>query len=88
MYRSLLGFMVISDVNRSFIPNKSTFTKYCLTQWIPKLIGSFEIRPVRQYLVDFMGVLGIVNPNVCKTEPIFTGLGMANCPNLWNNEQL
>ena len=28
----ILSFMVISDVYRSFIPNKTTFTKYCLTQ--------------------------------------------------------
>ena len=26
----------------SLIPNKTTFTKCCLTQWISKLLGSFE----------------------------------------------
>ena len=36
-YKILLRFMVISDVYRSFIPNKTAFTKYCLTQWISKL---------------------------------------------------
>ena len=27
-------------------------TKYCLTQWISKLPGSFEIHWVRQYMVN------------------------------------
>ena len=67
-------FMVISDVYRSFIPNETTFTKYCLTQWIPKLPGSIEIHWVRQYLVNFTGMVGILNKTVYKTEPIFTGL--------------
>ena len=35
------SFAVISDVYRSFIWNKTAFTKYCLTQWISKL-------PIRQ----------------------------------------
>ena len=35
--------MVISYVYRSFTQNKTTFTKYFLTQWISKLSGSFEI---------------------------------------------
>ena len=30
---------------------------------------------VRQYLVDFTGLVGIVNATVYKIEPIFTGLG-------------
>ena len=47
-YKLLLIFMVISDVYRSFIQNKTMFTKYCLTQWISKLQGSFEIHWVRQ----------------------------------------
>ena len=46
----------------------------CLTQWISKLHRSFEIHWVRQYLVNFMGLAGIVNATVYKTEPIFTGL--------------
>ena len=37
--------------------------------------GSFEIHWVRQYLVDFIGLAGIVNATVYKTEPIITGLG-------------
>ena len=37
MYKLLLSFMVIFYVNKSFIPNKNTFTKYCPTKWIPKL---------------------------------------------------
>ena len=43
------------------LPNKTTFTKYCLTQWISKLQGSFEIHRVRPYLVNVMGLAGIVN---------------------------
>ena len=43
-YKLVLSFFtVISDVYRSFIPNKIAFTKYCHTQWISKLHGSFEI---------------------------------------------
>ena len=37
------------------------------------LPGSFEIHWVRKYLVNFMGLAGIVNSNVYKTKPIFTG---------------
>ena len=60
---------------RSFIPNKTIFTKYCFTQWISKLPKSFGIHWVRQYLVHFMVLAGIVNETVYKTELIFTGLG-------------
>ena len=51
MYKLLLSFMIISDVCTlmSFIPDKTAFTKHCLTQ----LPGSFEIHWVRQYLVNF-----------------------------------
>ena len=66
---------VISDIYRSFKPNKTTFTKYCLAQWVPKLPRSVEIRWVRQYMVNFTGLAGIVNTTVYKTKPIFTGLG-------------
>ena len=65
---------LISDVYRSFIANKTTFTKYCLIQWISKLLGSFEIHGVRQYLANFMGLAGIVNTTVYKAAPILTGL--------------
>ena len=34
----LLGFTFISDVYRSSFENKTTFIKYCLTQWISKLL--------------------------------------------------
>ena len=60
---------------RSFILNKKTFTKYCLTQCISKLPGSFEIHWVSQYLVNFMDIAGIVNATIYKTEPSFTDLG-------------
>ena len=66
---------VTFELYRSFIPNKTAFTKYCLTQWIPKLIGSFEIHWVRQCLINFTGMAGKVNDAVDKTEPIVTGLG-------------
>ena len=74
-YKLLSSFTVISDAYRTFIPNKTTFTKYCFTQWISKLPRSFEIHCVRQYLVNFMGLAGMVNVTVYKTEPIFKGLG-------------
>ena len=47
--------MIISDVYRSFIPNKTTFTTYCLTQWISNSPGSFESHWVRQYPGKFHG---------------------------------
>ena len=55
---------------------KTTSTDYCLTQWISKLPGSFEIHWVRQYsyLVNFMGLVGRVNSCDYKTKPIFTCL--------------
>ena len=62
MYKLLSRFTVISDVYRSFIRNKTTFTKYCLTQWISKLPWSFEIHQERQYQVNFVCVASIVNP--------------------------
>ena len=65
----------ISNDYKSFIPNKTTFTKYCLTQGISKFHGSFEIHWVRQHLVNFMNLATIVNTTVYKTESIFTGLG-------------
>ena len=40
MYKLLLSFMIIWDVDRSFIRDKTTFTKYCLPQWISKLPGN------------------------------------------------
>ena len=50
MFKFLLSFTVIFFVYRSCLPNETTFTKYCLTQWISKLPGSFEIQWVKQYL--------------------------------------
>ena len=75
MYMLLLSFTVILDVSRSFIPHKTTFTKYCLTQWISKFPGSFEIHSVRPHLVNFMGLAGKVNATVYMTKPIFKDLG-------------
>ena len=80
-YKLLLSFTVILDVCISFISNKTTFDKYCLTQWIPKLPGSFETHWVRQPLANFMGLAGIVNTIVYKTDPIFTVLGHTKLSN-------
>ena len=64
IYRSTcklhLSLTVISDVYKSFIPYETTFATYSLTQWISKLPGSFDIHCVRQYLLNFMGLAGIV----------------------------
>ena len=76
-----LSFTVILDGYRSFIPNKTTFTEYCLTQWISKLLVNFEIHLVRQDLEHFMDLVGIVNATVYKIEPIWTVSGLANHPN-------
>ena len=54
----------LSHLLTQVIRNRSTFTKYCLTQCISKLPGSFEIHWVRQYLVNFAGLAGIVNTNI------------------------
>ena len=74
MYKLHLGFMVISYVYRSFISNKTTFTKYCVIQCISKLHGGFEIYLVRQYLVIFTDLVGLVIATVYRTEPILIGL--------------
>ena len=54
----LLRFTVYTYVYSSFPWNAITFTEYCLTQWISKLPGSFEIHWVRQYLVNFVDPTG------------------------------
>ena len=74
-YKLCSCFMVISDVYKSFIPNRNTSIWYCFTQWITKLPGSFEIHWVRQYLVNFLGLAGMINLNVYKAGPMFMGLG-------------
>ena len=63
---------------QSFIPDKTVFTQYCLTQWISKLHRSYEIHQVMQYLVNFMDRTGIVNATVYKTEPVFEGFEHGN----------
>ena len=74
-YTFLLSFTVISDLYRSFITNKTTFIKYCFTQWISKLPGSFEIHRFRPYPVNSIGLVGMVNATVYKTKPIIPGHG-------------
>ena len=39
-----------------------------------KATVSFEIHWIRQYLVNFMGLVGKINTTVYKTEPILSGL--------------
>ena len=75
-YKFPLGFMDISDVNRSCIPNKTTLTKYCLTEWISKLPLS-EAAPGK-----FTGLADTVSATVYKTNRIFSVSGMANCANI------
>ena len=64
----LLSFNVISDIVTYFIPNETTFTKY----WNPM---SKTVPGISR------GFVGTVNTTIYKTELIFTGVGMANCPN-------
>ena len=49
------------------------FKAPCVTRWISKLTGRFEIHWVRQYLINFTGLADIVNATVYET--ISTGLG-------------
>ena len=63
-----LSFMVILDVCRCFIRNKTTFDMYCLTQWIPKPPRSFEIQWVRLYQVYFMDLADIPSSLQYKTH--------------------
>ena len=72
-YTLPLSFTVISDVDKSFVPHWTTFTKYCLTQWISKPPGSFEIHRVRHHQKNFTGFAGTLNATVYKTKPIYTG---------------
>ena len=53
-----------------------SFTKYCLSQWISTLPGSYDIYWVRQCLSNYTGLVGIENSTVYKMESIFTILGL------------
>ena len=56
--------------------SKLNYIYYILSYSVDfKLTGSFEIHWVRQCLVNFTGVVGIVNTIVYKTETILIGLG-------------
>ena len=50
--------------------------------------GCFEIHWVRHYLINLMGLVGIVNTTVYKTEPIFTGLRLWWIVLIFNNNIL
>ena len=64
-----------------FIPSTTNFTKYGITQWISQLHGSFEIHSVRQNPVHYMGLVGIVDTTVYKTDQFSQVSSMADCPN-------
>ena len=57
-----------------------TFTTYCLTQRISKLPGSFEIHWVRQYLVNFTALVGIVMQLFTRPSQFSQFSGTADCP--------
>ena len=55
-HKLFFSFRETSDVYRSFIPNKTTFTGYSLTQRISKLLGSFNWNPLSKAAPDkFLG---------------------------------
>ena len=67
-------FTVISNVYRSFIPNRNCIYEvlsYSVDFKAPRELWN----PLRHYLVIFTGPAGIVNATVYKTEPNFPGLG-------------
>ena len=61
----ILSCAIISDVNIIKLNLLST----------DKRPRRFEIHRVREYLVNFTCLVGIVKATVYKTEPIVTGLG-------------
>ena len=63
-YRLFFNSTIISYIYGSCISNRTTFTKYCLIRWISKLCGSIKIHWVKQYLVNFTGLVDMVNATV------------------------
>ena len=66
---------------RQALYSKNTFIRYCLTQWITKLLGSHW---VWQYLVNFTGLAGIANKTIYKTDQFSQGSGISHCPHFWD----
>ena len=66
-FRALRSFQMFTDL---LIQIKLHLAS---TPWISRLPGSLGIQ-VRQHLVNFMGLAGIVNATVYKIKQIFTGL--------------
>ena len=62
--------------------------KHCLTPWSSKLPRSFEIQGVRQFLVNFTGLAGIVNAPIYKTQAIFTSLRAWQIALFFNTQQV
>ena len=76
----LMCFTVSSCVCRPFILNETTFTKYCVTQWI-----CFEIHWGRHNLANFTGQSGVVNTTLFTRSNQFWQLkGLANVPNIYH----
>ena len=76
MCKLFFSFTVILDVYRSFIPNKTTLTKNCLTQWISKLLRSFEIHLSCLALLSAVHLVVHYNKKPCVASLIliFTSL--------------
>ena len=75
MYKLLLSFTVISEGYRSFIPNKTTFIKYCLTlDFKPPLEFWNLLSKIVLGKFHGSGKHSKHNCLVYKTEPIFPGL--------------
>ena len=67
------------------IPNKQYLLSTVLLSRFQSSRGALKSTELMQFMylpvVNFTGLAGIVNTTVYMTEPIFTGLGMTNCPN-------
>ena len=65
-------FVLWSDVYRSFIRNKTTYIKHCLTRWISWELWNPKIKAISGKLYGFGGHS---KTTAHKTKPIVTGLG-------------
>ena len=89
-HKLLSGFNTISDVYGSFIRNKTTFTKYCLTQWISELPRRFEIHWVSQVsgmtnrLISFSNVM-VFSVTQCNRF-IINQIGACMCAHFHHNQ--
>ena len=80
-YKLLSSFMVISDVCKSFIPIKTTFAKYCLTQLDFKAPRELWNPLSKAVPGKFLGSGRQNNHKCLQDRANFTQVsGMANCP--------